>query len=430
MATGSTFDISQANPVLKARYSKKGVAKLGYPDNPILALMPKATNLGGLSWAWAIRTAASQSVATGSLANAVASNANAGAATNYKQFVAAGPAHYNHYGTANISGDAIDTANGDESRLIDVLTGEIDNTLYTMQRELERFIVGNGGSALAQIGSGVGTTTITLTDITNITRFEIGMSIQVGLDDGSINPFGGLRAGNGFVRAVDRDLGQLQVAATIGGAAVVWSTEYTSAANGDYIFRFGDYPTVNGTLTSAPGFLGFLPATSPTSTLFFNVDRSLDPVRLGGVRFAGNGAPYEETLLTCAARLGREEAKPDIVCMNPFDVDFLVRALGSRVVYDRTKSFDEPDIGFDTVKIVGPKSTMRIVSCSTIPQGKFFMLTLNTWELASIGRAPKQIDEDGQMLLRVPGLDAYEARFVSRYLITCSAPGWNANGAF
>lgn len=431
MGTSSTFDISQANPVLKARYSDKGVAKLGYPDMPVLATIPKNKDLGGLSYAWAIRTAPTQTVST-KFANSQASDANAGSVTTYKQFVASNPAHYNHYGTANITGDAIDTAKGDEDRLIDIMTGEIDNTLYTMQRELERFIIGNGGSALGQIGSGVGTTTITLTDITTITRFEVGMSIQVGTDDGSVNPFGGLRVGNGFIKSIDRDLGTLQVSAMIGGAAVAWSTEFTAAANNDYIFRYGDYPTVNGVLTSAPGFAGFLPATAPTSTLFFGVDRTVDATRLAGVRFAGAGNAYEETLISCAMRLGREQAKPDTCFMNPLDVDPLVRALGSRVVYDRAgvKSFDQPDIGFKSVNIVGPRGDIKVVACSTVPKGTFYMLQLNTWTLMSIGRAPRQINEDGQMLLRVQNSDAYEARFVSRYLITCSAPGWNAVGTF
>lgn len=428
----STFDISQANPVLKARYTDKAVQKLGYPKMPVLAMIPKDTKLSGKSWNWAVRTAPVQTVST-LFANAVASNANAGTTTTYSNFVAL-PSHYNHFGTANITGDAIDTAKGDAAALIDVLTNEIDNTIYQMQRELQRFIIGNGGSAAAAVGSGQGTTTVTLADITNITRFDVGMPIQVGVDDGSVNPFGGLRASGAvaFVKAVDRDLGTIQVSATVGGAAAVWTSIFTSSIAGDSIFRAGDYPTVNGTLTSSPGFLGYLPKTAPApGSSFLGLDRSVDAVRLAGVRFSGGGQPYEESLISCAARLGREEASPDTVFMNPLDIDPLVRALGSRVVYDRAvKSYDNPDIGFKVVTVVGPNGDMNVIGCEQIPSGTFFMLTLSSWCLRSMGRAPRQIENDGNMLLRVAGADAYEARFVSRYLVTCDAPGWNAVGTF
>ena len=420
---GATFDITAATAVLKQRYTKKKLNTLGYNDNPLLAMMPKDETLGSNAFVFGVRNAVAQTRAWGTFSNAQAvSNANAGSSSIYNRFVVP---HYNDYTTANITGDAIDSAKGNETALIDVLTAEIDGALYTASRSLAIAMFKNGGGARGQISaaSNTGSSTITLTDLTSIVNFEVGMFLQVSADDGTGGA--GVRvAGSGsgqlFVRAVDRDLGTIQVALTLGGTAANWTAGYQGAAASDYIFQGGDYNA------AMPGIAGWIPSTAPGATTFFGVDRTGDVTRLAGVRYSGSGGPFEETLIEAAARLAREGSTPDVCAMNPLDYSPLVKALGAKVIYDRVKAFDEPDIGFEAVKLQGPRGPIKVIADLNCPKGTAYLLKMDTWSMKSIGKAPRIIDLDEVSMLRVATADAYEVRIVSRVCITCDAPGWNA----
>lgn len=415
---GATFDLTAASAVLKQRYTKKKLNTLAYNDNPLLALMPKDETLGSNAFVFGVRNAVAQTRSWNTFSNAQATSSNAGGSSTYNRFVVP---HYNDYTTANITGDAIDSAKGNENALIDVLTAEIDGALYTAARSLAIAQYKNGGGARGVISttSNVSTNTITLATVTDIVNFEVGMAIQVSSTDGTS---GSTRAGVGFVQSLDRDLGTITVATTLGGAANAWSTAFTSPAVGDSIFQYGDFGN------AMVGVLGWIPTTAPgAADSFYGVNRSADATRLAGVRFVGSGGPFEETLIETAARLGREGSAPDHAFLNPLDYSALIKALGAKVIYNRAQSVDEPEIGFEAVELQGPRGKIKVVGDVNCPKGQAFMLKLDTWCLRSIGKAPRIIDLDEVSMLRVSNNDAYEVRIVSRVCVTCDGPGWNAN---
>jgi hypothetical protein len=416
----STFDITAASAVLKQRYTKKKLNTLSYNDNPWLGLIPKDENLGSNAFVFGLRNAVSQTRAWGTFSNAQAvSNSNAGSSSTYQRFVVP---HYNDYATANITGDAIDSAKGNENALIDVLTAEIDGTLYNASRSLAIAMYKNGGGARGQIstGSSVSSSTITLTTIQDVVNFETGMALQVASTDGTS---GSARSGTAYVIGVDRDLGTITVSSTLGGTATAWNSCISAVQTSDYIFQYGDLGN------AMVGVAGWIPSTAPTSTdpLFYNVNRSSDVTRLAGVRYNGQGGPIEETLIETAARLGREGSAPDYCFLNPLNYSQLVKALGAKVIYDRAKVVDEPDIGFEAVKLQGPRGPIKVIGDVNCPFGTGYMLKSDTWSLRSIGKAPRIINLDEVSMLRVATADAYEVRIVSRVCMTCDAPGWNAN---
>lgn len=414
---GATFDMTAASAVLKQRYTKKKLNTLSYNDNPTLAAMPKDETLGSNAFVFGLRNAVAQTRSWGTFANAQATSATAGSSSTYNRFVVP---HYNDYTTANITGDAIDSAKGNENALIDVLTNEIDGALYTASRSLAIAMFKNGGGARGQIstGSTISATSITLADVTSITNFEVGMALNTSTTDGTS---GSVKSGTAYIIAVDRDLGTITVSSSLGGAATAWNTCIATVAVSDSIFQVGDFGA------AMVGISGWVPSTAPgSSDSFYGVNRSSDATRLGGVRFNGAGGPFEETLIESAARLGREGSQPDMAIMNPLDFSPLVKALGAKVIYDRVKAFDDADIGFDAVKIVGPRGPIKVMSDLNCPKGTAYMLKLDTWSMRSIGKAPRIIDLDEVSMLRVATADAYEVRIVSRVCITCDAPGWNA----
>lgn len=406
---GATFDFTAAQAVLKERYTTKKLNTLEYTDNVLHAILPKDEKLGGKTFVWGVRG----SVSTTRAANFTGGQSGAGGSSSiYKRFVAP---HYNDYAFAYISGDAIDSANGDENALIDVLTGEIDGAVISATRSLAISEYKNGGGARGK-GDGsysVAGAAITLANPFDITNFEQGMVLQFASTDGTS---GSVRGGTLTVTGVDRDAGTITCSQNV-------NVGITSPVNTDFIFANGDFGAM------MPGLAGYLPTTAPAvggGDSFFSVDRSGDPVRYAGLRFSGNGAPFEETLLTVAARLSREGSKPDTLMMNPEDWANFEKAISSKVIYDRATAFNMPDIGFDAIKMRGPKGPIKVLADVNCPKGTGYMLMLNTWSLKSIGRAPKIIDLDNLKMIRQVTADSYEVRIVSRTTLVCDAPGWNA----
>ena len=410
---GATFDFTAAQAVLKERYSKKKLNTLEYVDNPFHALVPKDENLGGKSHVWGVRGAVSS---TRSATFASGQSGGNASSSIYKRFVAP---HYNDFAFAYISGDAIESAKGDENALIDILTAEIDGAILSATRSLAIAEYKNGGGARGQISSGstVASQTITLANPFDITNFEVGMVLQSSTTDGTT---GAVKGGTVTIGAMDRDAGTLTTASGNWNAGGNIPTVATS----DFLFMQGDFGAM------MPGLLGYLPTTAPAvggGDSFFTVDRSSDPVRYAGLRVVGNGAPMEETILVAAARLAREQAKPDTLLMNPEDWANLEKALSGKVIYDRAVAMDAPDIGFEAIKIRGPKGPIKCVADVNCPKGTGFMLQLNTWTLMSIGKAPKIFDLDNLEMLRQATSDSYEVRVGYRATLRCDAPGWNAN---
>jgi hypothetical protein len=102
-----------------------------------------------------------------------------------------------------------------------------------------------------------------------------------------------------------------------------------------------------------------------------------------------------------------------------------VKALGSKVIYDRVKSVDMPDIGFESVKLWGPKGPIQVIADIDQPQGWTNMLQTDTWSVDSLGAAPRILDLDSNQLLRVTNSDSYEIRIGYYAQFTCEAPGFN-----
>lgn len=403
-----SLDITALTAVLKVQYTQKKVNTLSYTNNPLWAMLPKRTDFVGINKVVALRNANPQGRAydfTSGLTNVSPSVYNKFTVTRAKD-----------YAFGRVFGEAIEASAKDAGSLLAGLKAEIDGAMYTATRSLAKDLYGNGGGSRGQIsaGSNVGTPTITLADTSQIVNFEPGMKLRVSATDGTS---GSQRAGTVTVTAVDR------VAGTI-TASGNWTAGIAAAAVNDYIFQDGDFAAVSQAVT---GLSGWIPATAPGATLFFGLDRSSDPVRLGGVRYTtGSGGPIEEILIATAALLVREGGKPTHVFMNPLDVANLIMALGSKVTYDRSKAFDDPDIGFETVKFMGPAGVMQIVPDLNCPRGKGWMLQMDTWCFESLNGAPRILNLDGQDMLRDATADAYIFRIGYYGNLTCSAPGWNA----
>jgi hypothetical protein len=408
---GATLDTTALAAVLKTQYTQSKVNTLSYPDNPFFAMVAKRTDFVGANKVVAFRNAVPQ----GRGADFATAQANKTASVYNKVTVT----RAKDYALAQVTGEAIEAAANDAGSLLTSLKSEIDGAIYVCMRSLALAMFKNQGGARGVISSGsnVATPTITLATITDITNFEVGMILNLSATDGTS---GSKLAGTVTVSALDRDLGTITCTGN-------WSSGIASAATGQYIFQNGDFEATKSMLA---GLAAWIPTTAPAtggSDSFFGLDRSSDPTRLAGIRYsAGAGGPIEEILIETMARTAREGGKTDTVFLNPLDYSTLVKALGAKVIYDRAKSFDAPDIGFDAVKLMGPKGPAKIIADLNCPKGYAYALQLNTWKLETLKGAPRILNLDGLQMLRSATADAYEFRIGYYGNMTCEAPGWNA----
>ena len=167
--------------------------------------------------------------------------------------------------------------------------------------------------------------------------------------------------------------------------------------------------------------------SSPTAgQLFWGVDRSADPTRLGGVRFNGLSETIEEALIDAAALVAREGGQPDMCFMSFASYAALEKALGAKVQYVDVKH-EEADIAFAGIRIHAPYGPITVIPDRNCPAQTAYLLQLDVWKLRTLGKAPHILTYglEGLEALRVSNADAMELRIGYYGNLTCSAPGWN-----
>jgi hypothetical protein len=164
---------------------------------------------------------------------------------------------------------------------------------------------------------------------------------------------------------------------------------------------------------------------SVLGTAFNGVTRSVDPVRLAGVAYTGNGAPKKESLIQLGMMLHRMGAKPTHIILNDLDFADVVKDIStnSRIVTET--AYKNPQIGFSALEVVLPFGSVKIMTDPFCPQGVGYILDMKTWKLPSMGQVPKVDFLDKLNWLRTAGADSYEFRTLYRCATYCSLPGHN-----
>lgn len=408
MAAGSITTTTLAN-ILKVRYPQTKLQSMNYQDAALLGVLGRDENFGGKVTQISVNYARSQGSAlfANAQANASASDDIAFQVTRAKD-----------YHVCTMEAEAILAARGSENTLLNGLDREMENAKLSFKRSISQQLYRNGGGARGRVLS-VSTNTLTLTEPNDAVFFEVNMIVRVATTDGTS---GSLRTGSERIAAVNRD----SSTATLRSTSATWATVITAIAANDYIFRDGDFGIL------AKGLDAWLPATAPTSgDSFFGVDRSVDAVRLAGLRYAATaGAAKEDTIIDASAYLGREGGTPDLVVCHNVDRRDIVKNLGSKVVYDKVSSATDAAFGFETIKIHGDTGTLNIVADPNCPRGVFYMLDTSTWKIGSMKGVPHYADDDSNKMLRQSAADGVEWRLRAYWQLYSDAPGKNLRGTF
>ena len=382
---------------LKQHYTNERIENMVYKDNPFLAMISKYEQFGGenlkLPIKWGNPQGRSATFATAQ-SNKYASSISAFLLTR------------NHdYSLASIGNEVLEASKGNANAFMEAATTEIDGAIESATRSLAIALFGDGGGSIGQLLADPGTTTsFTLKQTDDVTNFEVGMNVgaYTAATGGTVRA-GGFR----LISAVNRDTGVVTVSLAIDAA---WEID-------DFIVPEGDYDA------KIKGLDAWVPSTAPTSTTFFSVDRSVDPTRLGGIRFNAASLPLEEGLIGAAARAAREGGKPDVCFMNYSNFADFEKALGSKVSYIDEKI--NPQIGFRGILIHGPRGPIKVIPDQNCPKNVAYMLDMSMWKLYSLGKAPKILDPDGMRFLRLSTEDAVEVRVGYYAQVGCRGPGFN-----
>lgn len=404
MAVSTYMDLTAMNAALKELYSGQVINNMVYADNPFMAMIPKFTEFGGKYYPQPIITGNNQGIsATFSTAQANQS------AAQIQSFLLT---RVSQYSIATIDNQTMLASKTDKMAFLEGAKLVIDSAIRSATNQIASGIFRSGTGSIGAIGS-ISTGVITLTNALDVVQFEVNMVLQANATDG-----GTPRAALGYVIAVNRSAGTVTVASSgLGGSAATpsgWTTN--------------DFLLIQGDNNAKPkGLAAWLPFTAPTAgDNFFGVDRSVDSVRLAGVRYDGSAQSIEEALIDASALVAREGGKPSKGITNFASYSALEKALGAKVQYVNAKG--PADIAFRGIAVNGANSIIDVFPDRNAQAATMYLLQMDSWKLMSLGDAPQILRYgDGLEMLRVSNADAGELRVGAYYQLACNAPGWNAN---
>lgn len=404
-----TYTTTTLTNVLKSIYDGQGVKKLVHDEGsrPFFSRLKKNKNLGGLG----IPLPVIYSDGTGISPSFTTGQANAGASS-IAQFVIthADPL----YSFAQIETEALLAARSDKQAFLNSLTHSIDSALNALANNVESALFRNGSGAIGRISSlGDSNTSLTLTSVDDVVNYAVGMKIVAAQTEDSA-----LRSSTaGTISAVDRDTGKITFSASIP------STFDGYASTNDYLFLEGTYTTA-GDRKMIRGLDAWFPATAPSSgDSFFTQDRSADPSKLAGVRYAGNSASIEQSIIGATARLGRQcGVKSDLVLMSHDTYRLLNDEMGSKV---QRGQGGKAIGGFSGLEVIGLKGPIECLPATFCQSDVMWLLSMESLTLYSMGDAIQILDQDGKKICRRDAADKLETRCACFANLGCNAPGHN-----
>ena len=397
---------------LKTRYTDKKVENLTLADRPLLAKLKKDTDFSGDDTVIPLIYGNPQGIASSSLSVAQVNSTNV---KGKKFLIDAG----DYTGSVSIGDKVIKASRNNPGAFLKNKTAETDGLFSQMSDNIATYAYGNGGNAIGQQSS-ESSDVITLTKPTDTYNFEVGMKLVWSVADGSAVT-DAARVGSAEVIAVDRSAGTV----TVDDYTLI-----TTPANGDYLFREGDF--VGDTGVQLFSGVGAFIATSNTPADLYGMVRTDDPTRLAGCRVPASelaGLNIEERLqLIGSYMIGRFKGKGATnAYLHPEDFNNLQISLQSRGIRPATDSSTR--FGFKAIEFCIGNKDVKVYSDPFCPKDTCFLLRMENWCLHSMDKLIHPLGGDGLEMLRKSTLNDYEFRLVSYPAMSCNAPGYSGRVA-
>lgn len=403
--TAVKADLTAIDADLKDLYTHDSIQELVYPLNPLLGWIPKG-EMGGRKVPVPIRygypTGRSKTFANAQ-ANATPSKLESWDMTATRD-----------YADVLVDGLAAYSTTGNNEAFMSAIELELEGGMKALAASLEISLArkSTGSRGVISAASTVSTNSISLATKSDATNWEVGQLVRASATDGAAH-----RTGSETVKGVDR------VSNTLTSTSAAWNTSIAALAVGDFLYVDGD---LNASLS---GLDDWLPASAPSATLFYGVDRSVDN-RLGGSRYDGSGDLIKDALIKGMAIGGREGSQGErVIWVNDAAYAILEMELQSNIQYTQVTSSSTSGpfatVGFEAIRMASAYGKAAVMASRAIPQGIAYILPKDAVELLSIHDPPVSMEamDDVGRVLRAPNDDAYEGRMHFYGNMVISAPG-------
>lgn len=402
--------------------SNEYMKDLVYKENPFLALVPKNESPDGFAGKY-IPVPLEYGVPQGR-SHAFANAQNQQTATQLASFFVY---VIQDYQLVTITNLLMEQTKSNAGAFVDAAKLQMDAGFRNITNNIAFELFGDGTGTRGYIGStdssgsASGIYVITLSNAQQIVQFEVGMTlVNYTISSSTISS---ISSTQGSVTAVDRANGVITILTSTAGADSSW------AAAGKGLGVYGDIVAgsiATGTSLALSGLAAWIPTSTPSSALFWGVNRSVDPTRLGGLRYDARAYTIEEGMTNALALLNREGGKPDLCIMDFASYAALVNALGAKVQYVQVKH-DEVEVAFEGITFQSAYGRVTVLADRSCPPQTAYLLTMSTWKLRSLGKVPHILTYglEGLEGLRVGNADALEIRIGYYGNLICSAPGFN-----
>lgn len=331
-----------------------------------------------------------------------------------------------NYSIASITNELLEATKDNAGAFIDEGKLVMDSAMKTISQNLAIDLYGDGSGSLG-IYSSISSGVITLTNPSDVVKFEVGMSL-VSFSISGTTYTQSTSAAVGYVIGVNRNTGVVTVSATQGGAAGTptnWSTSFPYlGVEGDVYFG-ASAGTSNAKKIS--GLAAWFPSTAPGgSDSFWGVNRSTDSRLYGTIAQNTSTETIEEALIDAASQTAINGGQPEYCFINFTSYAALEKSLGSKVQYVSVKH-EEADIAFQGITVNAPYGPITVIPDRNCPSRTAYLLSMETLKLRSLGPAPHILTYgmEGLEALRVGNADAVEIRMGYYANLICNAPVYN-----
>lgn len=308
------------------------------------------------------------------------------------------PLFYN-YGRLQVSGPLMRSMKSDRGSFERAVDGETKRLVKDVKRDVNRQLFGTSNGVIATCDtSSTGQTVVSLastTTVVQIRQFEVGMKVDIGTVAEAVAGTGGATYANA-ITAIDRTAGAMTITLTSN-----LSTGVTAST--DFVFRAGSA----GATTDQQEVTGLQTIVDSTGTVF-NVNPTSVPTWASTENSnSGTNRQLTDTLV--------ETVVDDIHLDGDGDPDLLITSHGVRRSYanqlksqKRFANTTELKGGWKALEIDVGDTTLALMADRDCPLNTAFLLDtdkikqyqMSDWEF---------MEEDGHVLFRVSGYDAYEA---------------------
>lgn len=408
--------------LLKEYYDDGALVNETYVKNPLWARMIKTqavANVTGRSFVHPIVVATSQGRNT-SFSKAL-TNGDGTGEVSYDFTVT----RINNYQNASVATETVLSTMDDRGAFTKAVTLITDNCLRNLGLDQAQSMYGNGSGTRGNAGNSTqqpsfATPTLVFAIADSSLNFEINMELVVAASE-TASPRALGSAGHGlYVGSVDRTLGTISVVTALGGSTPCNLNDATNGiptiANGDYVF------VINDQGQKMAGLQAWLPYGGPTSTLFFGVNRTVDPVRLAGNWLDGSQLSVEDAFIQATVNVAKQgyDLTHFFVPYNKYAQ--LLKSQSAKVAIIEEVN---PDISFEGLQVLTPSGNVIVMPDRNCPPNRMFGLNIDTWDYIHLGDPVQMFNYDGNTWLRQVASDGMGIRFFSLGNLVCRVPAAN-----